>query len=53
MDVEVLLPLVTGANTTEDWANFTTVINAVKDHRATLGYYLCDDCWVSIVSSFP
>ena len=37
MDVERLLPLVTGANTTEDWANFTAVINDVKDHPATLG----------------
>ena len=37
MDVERLLPLVTGANTTEDWANFSAVINDVKDHPATLG----------------
>lgn len=37
MDVESFLPLVTGANTTEDWANFSAVITAVKDHPATLG----------------
>eukprot|EP01043_Picozoa_sp_COSAG02_P006454 COSAG02_NODE_183_length_30560_cov_8.912695_27_plen_454_part_00 len=37
MDVERLLPLVTGANTTEDWTNFSAVINDVKDHPATLG----------------
>ena len=33
-----------GENSTEAWSNFTRIINYVKNHPATLGYYLCDDC---------
>jgi hypothetical protein len=56
MDVEGLLPSVMGANTTEDWANFSAVINSVKDHPATLGYCECDHavslCVSVVVSIF-
>eukprot|EP01052_Picozoa_sp_SAG31_P020758 SAG31_NODE_1575_length_7841_cov_3.083958_3_plen_721_part_00 len=31
-------------NTSMAWSNLTAVINTIKDHPATLGYYVCDDC---------
>ena len=45
MDIENFVPLIGLDNKTKDWADFVAVVRAVKDHPATLGYYLCDDCW--------
>ena len=45
MDIEHFVPLIVGSNTTADWADFVSVVEAVREHPATLGYYLCDDCW--------
>ena len=44
MDISQFVPLIGGPNTTENWSNFRAVIEDVRAHPATLGYYLCDDC---------
>ena len=45
MDVQSFVQTVGAAgNMTQD-AMFKTVVDSVKDHPATLGYYVCDDCW--------
>jgi hypothetical protein len=44
MHVEGLATAAAAANTSMAWSNLTAVINAIKDHPATLGYYICDDC---------
>lgn len=45
MDISQFVPLIGGSNSTENWTNFKAVIEDVRAHPATLGYYLCDDCW--------
>ena len=44
MDLAIFVPKL-ALNSTQDWADFTAVVKNVRDHPATLGYYLCDDCW--------
>ena len=44
MHVESLATAAAAANTSMAWSNLTAVINAIKDHPAVLGYYICDDC---------
>ena len=42
MDFQYFVPLIGGSNTTKDWADFVSVLEAVRGHPATLGYYLCE-----------
>jgi hypothetical protein len=42
MDIEHFVPLIAGTNTTADWSDFVSVVEAVRGHPATLGYYLCE-----------
>ena len=45
MDIEHITLSLGTDRSTQGWKDFRTVVTAVKDHPATLGYYLCDDCW--------
>ena len=52
MDIEQITPP-NVANSTADWSSVIRVVDNVKDHPATLGYYICGSCHLQIVVTVP